>query len=80
MQNFLLLIVVQLEVRDSDSSKSSCIVIDHFSSPGYVCLFDGFVFMFCFLFLFFSQMKLRIVLSRSVKNCVGIFMGIALNH
>ena len=27
----------------------------------------------------FFHMKLRIVLSMSVKNCVGILMGIALN-
>ena len=31
-----------------------------------------------FFFLFF-YMKLRIALSMSVKNCVGILMGIALN-
>jgi hypothetical protein len=29
-------------------------------------------FMFC-------HVKLNIVLSRSVKNCVGVLMGIALN-
>jgi hypothetical protein len=27
----------------------------------------------------FFHMKLRIALSRSVKNCVGVLMGIALN-
>jgi hypothetical protein len=30
-------------------------------------------------FLFFFHMKLRIALSRSIENHVGILMGIALN-
>jgi hypothetical protein len=34
--------------------------------------------LFCFLFLPF-QMYLRIDLSMTLKNCVGILMGIALN-
>jgi hypothetical protein len=29
--------------------------------------------------VYFFHIKLRIVLSRSMKNCVGILMGIALN-
>ena len=40
-----------------------------------------FYFQYCFSyprFLFF-YMKLKTVLSRSVNNCVGILMGIALN-
>jgi hypothetical protein len=53
--------VLQLEVRFGDSSRNSFIVQDCFSYSG---------------FLFF-HMKLRIVLSRSIKNCVGILKGIA---
>ena len=59
--------VVELEVRDSDNSRTSFIVYDCFSSPVFVVLF-------CFF-----HIKLRIVLSMSVQNCVGILMGIALN-
>jgi hypothetical protein len=46
----------------------SFIVQDCFSYPG--------VFLFVCLFFY---MKLRIVLSRPVKKCVGILMGIVLN-
>jgi hypothetical protein len=35
--------------------------------------------VFAILGLLFFHMKLRIVLSMSMKNCVGILMGIALN-
>jgi hypothetical protein len=30
--------------------------------------------------VFFLDMKLRIALSRSVKDCVGILKGIAVNY
>ena len=49
---------------DGDTSSSSLIAQNCFSDPG------GFL---CF------HMKLKIVLSISVKNCIGILMGIALN-
>jgi hypothetical protein len=52
-----------LEIRNGEKPKSSPVVHDCFSYPG---------------FLFF-HMKLRIALSRSVKKCVGFVMGIALN-
>ena len=55
--------IVELEVRDGDASRRSFIVKSCFGYPG---------------FLFF-HIKLSIVLSMSVKNCVGILMGIALN-
>jgi hypothetical protein len=60
---------LQLEVRDGDTSRSSFIACSCFSCP-------GFLFVCLFLFLY---MKLRIVLSRSIKNYVGTFMGITLN-
>ena len=53
---------IQFEVEESTTSRSSFIIQDCFSLPQ---------------FLFF-HMELRIVLSRFVKNCVGILMGIAL--
>ena len=41
---------------------------------------SSFIIQHCFCYpVFFFHMKLSIVLSRSVKNCVGILMGIALN-
>jgi hypothetical protein len=55
--------LVQLEVRDGNFSGRSFIVENCFGYPG---------------FLFF-YMKLRAALSTSVKNCVGIVMGSALN-
>ena len=55
--------LVQLEVRDGDSSRSSFIVENCFCYPK---------------FLFF-QMNLQIALSISVNNCVGILIGIVLN-
>ena len=58
--NFL---VVQLEVRDSDSARSSFIVENSFCYPRFLLF----------------QMNLQIALSNSVKYCVGILMGIALN-
>ena len=54
--------IVELEVRDCDTSGSSFTVQGSFGYPG----------------LFF-HMKLSTVLSRSVQNCAGILMGIALN-
>jgi hypothetical protein len=55
--------VVKLEVRDADSSRGSFIVKNYFSVLDFLPF----------------QMKLRIVLSMSLKNCIGILMGIALN-
>ena len=49
---------VELKIRDGDISGSSFIVQDCFSDPG----------------LLFFHMKLSIVLSRFVMNCVGILM------
>jgi hypothetical protein len=58
--------VVQLEVRDGGSPRSSFIVKNCFHYPEFfVCLF--------------FHMKLRIDLSMSLKNCVEILMGIVLN-
>lgn len=37
------------------------------------------ILVFCFVLVFCFYMKFRIVLSKSVKNCVGILVGIALN-
>ena len=55
--------IVELEVRECDASRCSFIFQGCFGYPG----------------LLFFHMKLSIVLSRSVKNCVGILMGITLN-
>jgi hypothetical protein len=55
--------VVQLKVKDSDISRTSFIVQNHLRYPGY----SGF------------YMKLRTILSRSLRNYVGIPMRIALN-
>ena len=55
--------VIELDVRDSDASRSSFIVQDCSGFSG---------------FLFF-HMKLIVVLSRPVNNCVGILMEIELN-
>jgi hypothetical protein len=63
MEFLLLLLCSMLEIRNGEKPKSSPVVHDCFSYPG---------------FLFF-HMKLRIALSRSVKKCVGFVMGIALN-
>ena len=54
---------IEFEVRDGNASRSSFTVKDCFGYPE---------------FLFF-HIKLIIVLSRSVKNFVGILMGIVLN-
>jgi hypothetical protein len=54
--------VVQFEVRDGNSSRSSFIVENFFSSLGFT----------------FFHMKLRISVSMSVKNHVGILMGMLL--
>ena len=56
--------VVQLEIRDGGYSRISLIV------HVFVLIYAEFLF-FC--------MKLRIVLSRCVKNCVGILMRRTLN-
>ena len=59
-------LIVQLEVRDGESS-SSFVVQNYLGYSGFfVCLF---------VCLFFHW-KLRISLSRSAKYCVGILMGI----
>ena len=55
-----LFLVVHLKIKDDDTSRSSFIVQDSFSYPGF-----GFV--------------LSVVLSKSVRNCVGILMRIVLN-
>jgi hypothetical protein len=55
--------VVQLEVRHGDSTRGSFIAENKFCYP---------------MFLLF-QMNLHIALSNTVKNGVGILMGIALN-
>ena len=54
--------IIELEVRDGDVPRRSFIVQSCFGYPGFM----------------FFHIKLSIVLSRSVKNCVGILMGIAL--
>ena len=60
---FSFLFVVQLKIRDNDTSHSYLNILDCFIYPGIV------VFPF----------KVENVLSRSVKDCVGILVGIALN-
>jgi hypothetical protein len=55
--------VAQLVVRNGDSTRHSFIVENSFHYP---------------MFLLF-QMNLQIVLSNSVKNYIGILMGIILN-
>ena len=55
--------IVEVEIRDGDTSGHSFIRQDCSSYPEFL----------------FSHMKLSIVLSRSAKNCVGILMGIVLN-
>jgi hypothetical protein len=58
--------VVQLEVKNGDNIRGSFIV------ENSLCYFRFFVCLFvCLLF----QMNLKIALSNSVKNCVGILMG-----
>jgi len=56
--------IAKLETSDGDTSNISFITQDCFSYP--------------VVFLFF-YMRLRISLSGSVKNCIGIVMWIALN-
>ena len=60
--------VVQLEVRDGNTSRGSVIVQYSFRYAGIV-----------FVFVFFFHMKLTIALSKSVKNCVGILIGAGVN-
>ena len=55
--------VIELDVMDGVASRSSFTIQDCFGYPGFL----------------FLHMKLIIVPSRSVKNCVEILMGIALN-
>jgi hypothetical protein len=55
--------VVQLEIREGETSRNSFIIQDCFSYPGF------------FVFPYEAQN----FLSRSIKNCVVILMGIALN-
>ena len=54
--------IVEIDVRDGDAWRSSFIVQDYFGYPE----------------VFFSHVKLSIVLSRPVKICDGILMGTAL--
>ena len=56
--------VVQLEVRDGDSPRSSFIVENSVCYPGFLLF----------------QMNLEIALFNSMKNRVGILMEIALNR
>ena len=55
--------VIELDVRKGDASGNSFIVQDCFGYPG----------------LFVFPYEVDIILLRSVKNCIGILMGIALN-
>jgi hypothetical protein len=64
MQFLSLLLCSKLEVRYGDSPSHSFIVKNYSHYS---------VFFFSF------QMNLRIAISMSLKNCVGILMGIALN-
>jgi hypothetical protein len=64
--------VVQLEVRDVDFPLEVLLLLR------IVLATLGILFFGFFVCLFF-HMKLRIALYMSLKNCVGIFMGIALN-
>jgi hypothetical protein len=56
--------VVQFEVKDGNTFSSSFVIQDCFSYTASLCFY----------------VKLKIVLSRSMKNCVGIFMEIPLNQ
>jgi hypothetical protein len=56
--------VVQLEVRDGNSSRSSFITQDCFGYPLFCCL----------LVCLFFYMKLKIVLSRSPKKLMGLLL------
>ena len=60
--------IIKLDIRDGDASKILFLY----------CTGSFWLFCFC-LFVLFSHMKLIIVLWRSVRNCIVIFMGIALN-
>jgi hypothetical protein len=53
------------EIRDGETSRRFFIAHNYFSHLIFICLF--------------FHRKLKIVLSRYVKNCVGILMGIELN-
>lgn len=55
--------VVQLEVRNGDSSSSSFIIQDLSRYPEFLCF----------------HLKLKFSFQRSVKKCVGILMRTALN-
>ena len=60
--------IIELDVRDGNACGSSFTVQDGFGYPGLL-----------FLLLLFFHVKLIIVLSKSVKSCVRILMGIVLN-
>ena len=55
--------IVQLEVRDGNTSSSTLTIQDCFIYPGFSIF----------------HINLRIVLSSSLKNCVGILIEISLN-
>ena len=55
------------EAANPFNSLGPFVVQDCFNYPG--------IFAVCFV----SHMKLRIILSRSVKSCVGILVGITCN-
>jgi hypothetical protein len=68
--------VVELEDRDGDCPSCSFIVKNCFGYSVFCFVLFCFVLIVCFLPF---QMNLRIALSMSLKNGVGILMGIALN-
>jgi hypothetical protein len=60
--------VVQLKIRDSDTSSSSFIVQDCF-------IYHEFLVFLVVAGFFSPHLKLKIVFSGSIKNCVGVWTG-----
>jgi len=61
--------IVKLKIRDGDTfQKLLCCIVLYYTVLYYLAIMG----------LLFVHMKLRIALLRSVKNCVGILMGITL--